>query len=159
MRPLGLTIGLLGAIALALLAAGCGQGASARSPDLAGVPLTGGTHVVAHIRRCDRGANPYCAVQLVVVGSRYRSSSGLLASERRHLRSLGWTSADADTGVERAADSPGHKFRLTYATAALDLQAWTLGWIERSRPIARELSRTMFSRAPALSLMLETGSS
>lgn len=159
MRRLRLTIGLMGAIALALAAAGCGQSATSRRPNLVGVPLTGGTRVVAHVRRCDSGANSYCAVQLVIVGTRYRSSTGLLASERHHLHSLGWTSANADTGAEHAADSPGHKLRLTYATAALDLQAYDLGWIERSHMIAKAMSRTMFARVPALSLMLETGSS
>jgi hypothetical protein len=159
MRRLRLTIGLVGSIALALAAGGCGQGATSRGPNLAGVPLTGGTRVVAHVRRCDSGANPYCAVQLVIVGSRYRSSSALLASERHHLHSLGWTSADADTGAEHAADSPGHKLRLTYATTALDLQAYDLGWIARSHMIARAMSHTMFARVPALSLMLESGSS
>jgi hypothetical protein len=146
-------------LAVALAAAGCGQAATSRSPDLAGVPLTGGSRILAHVRRCDRGANPYCAVQLVIFGNRYRSSTALLASERRHLKSLGWTSAGADTGDELAADSPGHRLRLTYATAALDLKDLDLDWIRRSRTIALALSRAMFDRSSALSLMLETGSS
>ncbi len=123
------------------------------------MPLTPGSQVVAHVRRCDRGANPYCAMQLVVVGKRTTSSLALLDRERRHLQSIGWTVIDADTGDEPAANSPGHKLRLTYATAALDLQGVDLGWIRRSPGIGLALSRTMFARDSALSLMLETGSS
>ncbi len=146
-------------IAVALMAAGCGQAALSRSPSLAAVPLTGGTRVVAHTRRCDRGANAYCAIQLVAIGDHYGSSAALLANERRHLKSLGWTLAGAETGDEHAAESPGHRLRLTYATAALDLKDLDLGFIQRSPMIGRALSRTMFARASALSLMLETGSS
>jgi hypothetical protein len=152
------TLRLPVSIAVALAAAGCGQAATSRGPDLAAVPLTGGTRVIAHTRRCDRGANPYCAIQLVVVGNHYRSSTALLASEHRRLKSLGWSSAGADTGDESAAESPGHKLRLIYATVALDLQGIDLGWITRSPMISRVLSRTMFNRSSALSLMLETGS-
>lgn len=143
-------------IALALLAAGCGSAAS-RSPTLSGVPLTSGIDVIAHVRRCDRGANPYCAIQLVAVGKDYPSSAALLDSERAHLKSLGWSMSEADTGDETAADSPGHKLRLIYATAALDLKDLDLGWIQRSPMIGRTLSRTMFDRQSAISLMLETG--
>jgi hypothetical protein len=144
--------------AAALATAACGQAATSRAPVLSGVPLIGGTRVVANVRSCDRGANPYCAVQLVVVGGRYGSSMALLTSEQGRLRQLGWTSGAGDTGVEQSADSPGHKLRLTYATASNDLMAIDLGWIQRRRPIARALSNELFDRAPAISLMLETGS-
>jgi hypothetical protein len=145
--------------AAALATAACGQSGASRAPALSGVPLTGGTRVVANVRSCDRGANPYCAVQLVVVGGRYGSSMALLAREQGRLRQLGWTSGAGDTGVEQSADSPGHKLRLTYATASNDLMAIDLGWIQRRRPIALALSAELFDRAPAISLMLETGSS
>jgi hypothetical protein len=123
------------------------------------VPLADGMQVVTHVTRCDRGANPYCAVQMVVVGRHFPSSTALLTSEKRHLKALGWTTAGADNGDERGADSPGHKFRITYATASLDLKGIDLGWIQRSPVIIRSLSRTMFGRDSALSIMLETGSS
>jgi hypothetical protein len=145
--------------AAALATAACGQSGTSRAPVLSGVPLTGGTRVVAHVRRCDRGANPYCSVQLVVVGGHFRSSSELLAGEHSHLAQLGWTSGIGDTGLEMSADSPGHKLRLTYAMASNDLQGLDLGWIQRSPKITRALSNEMFDRAPTLSLMLETGSS
>ncbi len=145
-------------VVVALVLAGCG-GAGSRGPTLAGVPLTHGTQVVAHVRRCDRGANPYCAIQLVVVGNSYGSSAALLASERKYLHSIGWSSSNAAIGTERAASSPGQKLLLTYSTAALDLQAVDLNWIKRSPAIAMALARTMFDRQSALSLMLETGSS
>jgi hypothetical protein len=149
----------LATCATALAVAACGQSSASRHPTLAGLPLTSGTRVVASVNSCDRGANPYCALQLVVVGSRYPSSTALLNSEAKHLRSLGWTKTGGDTGAEMADDSPGHKLRLTYATASDDLRGLDLGWIQRSRPIARALSGVIFDRAPALSLMLETGSS
>jgi hypothetical protein len=144
-------------IAVALVAAGCG-GSSARGPTLSGVPLAPGSQVLEHVRRCDGGANAYCAVELVVVSKRAASSDALLTAERKHLKSLGWTLTEADTGDETAANSPGHKLRLTYATAALDLKDIDLGWIRRSPRIGRALSRTMFDRASAISLMLQSGS-
>jgi hypothetical protein len=145
-----------------VLAAGlaaCGQSSSSSTPVLSAVPLADGTEVVSHTRRCDRGANAYCAVQLVVVGAHDRSSVHLLNREAGHLKSLGWTVSNGDTGVESASESPGHELRLTYATAAEDLQGVDLGWIRRSPKITRALSRVMFSRDSALSMMLETGSS
>jgi hypothetical protein len=48
---------------------------------------------------------------------------------------------------------------LTYAAASDDLQALDMGWIRRAPLIGRALSETMFDRAPALSLMLQTGPS
>jgi hypothetical protein len=144
-------------IAVALVAAGCGS-SSSPGPILAGVPLAPGSQVIEHVRRCDGGANAYCALQLVVVSRRAPNSDALLTAERKHLRSLGWTLTEADTGDETAANSPGHKLRLIYATAALDLKDIDLGWVRRSPKIGRALSRTMFDRASAISLMLQTGS-
>ena len=118
-----------------------------------------GTRILTSVRRCDRGANAYCALQLVVVAGRFTDSTALLHSERDHLKSLGWAIANADTGDEHAADSPRHRLHLLYATAALDLKDLDLGYIQRAPTIGRALSQTMFDRTPALSLMLETGSS
>jgi hypothetical protein len=144
------------ALVLILLAAGCGQSARGRSPSVDRVPLVPRTRVFAHVTRCDPGANSYCAVQLVVVG-RYGSSDALLKSERKYLQSLGWGLVNAATGDEHAAESPGHKFHIVFATTALDLKDWDLGWIKRSRMIARAMSQTMINRQSALSLMLESG--
>lgn len=138
---------------------GCGRGGEHRSPDLAGLPLVNGAKVVTRVQRCDRGANAYCAIQLVVVGSRYRTSTDLVRSERAHLGKLGWTTVNGDTGDERAAESPGHKLRLTYSTAYGDLRGIDLGWIKRPRRIALALSHALFYRASAMSLMLEAGPS
>lgn len=145
--------------ALGLAMAGCGQVSASRTPNLAGVPLTAGAQVLASVRRCDRGANAYCSLQLVVADPQYRNSVDLLRSERDHLKALGWTTANADNGDEHAADSPRHRLHLLYATAALDLKGLDLGWIQRAPLITRTLARTMFDRTSALSLMLETGSS
>ncbi len=115
--------------------------------------------MLASVRRCDRGSNAFCALQLVVSDAGFANSTELLRSERDHLKALGWSIANADNGNEHAADSPHHRLHLLYATAALDLVGWDLGWIQRAPVIPRTLSRTMFDRVPALSLMLETGSS
>ena len=122
------------------------------------VPLIPGVRIVASVRRCDRGADPYCAVQLVITGSGYPSSEALLTAEHARLRQLGWSTSQGDYGAQMAADSPGHGLRLTYQTADLDLEAVEFGWIKRAPKIARALSTVLYERAPALSLMLEAGS-
>ncbi len=153
-------ISLVAAVAaLGFAVAGCGQASANRTPDLAGVPLTAGAQVLASVRRCDRGSNAYCSVQLVIADPQFGNSAELLRSERDHLKALGWTTANADNGDEHAADSPRHGLHLLYATAALDLKGLDLGWIQRAPAITRTLAHTMFDRASALSLMLETGSS
>ena len=146
-------------VMLGLTVGGCGEVSATHTPDLAGVPLTAGAQVLASVRRCDAGANAYCSVQLVIADPQFANSTDLLRSERRHLKALGWTTANADNGDEHAADSPHHRLHLLYATAALDLKGLDLGWIQRAPVITRTLSRTMFDRTSALSLMLETGSS
>ncbi len=138
--------------------AGCGGG-GARQVDLAGVPLPGGTRIATHVESCDRGANAYCAQQLVVIGERYRTSMALLDREMRKLAQLGWSSSQGADGDEMAAESPGHRLRLTYATAYDDLLGVDSNWIKRRRPVARALSDAVFDRAPAISLMLQRGSS
>ncbi len=148
---------VIGAAALALSA--CGQSSDSRHPTLAGLPLASRTQIVAQVTSCDRGANAYCSLQLVVVGHGYPSSTALLNTEKQHLHALGWTETGGDTGHEKAADSPGHKLRLTYATASDDLLGVDQGWIQRARPIGLALSRVMVDRDAALSLMLESGSS
>jgi hypothetical protein len=156
MRARALILTTLALLASSLALSGCGQSAQSRNPSVARVPLVPRTRVFAHVTRCDPGANRYCAVQLVVVG-RYGGSDALLTSERRYLQSLGWGLVNAATGDEHAAESPGHRFHLVFATAALDLKDWDMGWIKRSRIIARALSQTMINRQAALSLMIESG--
>ena len=145
-------------LAGALAVSACGQGSASSSPAVKGVPLAGGTRVVFRVRRCDRGAHPFCALQLVVVGPRYGSSADLLSGETARLREAGWGAAEGDTAKERAAESPGHRLRLTYATARDDLQSIDAGAITRAPSVARSLSRQVFDRTPALSLMLQAGS-
>jgi hypothetical protein len=158
-----MTAGRLGPISLALVIplalAACGQSGSSRVPDLAKLPLVPGANVVVQARQCDRGANAFCSFQLVVVDPRYPTSTALVSSERTHLRQLGWSDMNADTGEQHAAESPGHKLRVTYATAFGDLKGIDLGWIMRPRPIALALSHAMFARTSAMSVMLEVGSS
>jgi hypothetical protein len=136
---------------------GCGASAAARSPELGKLPLVAGAQIVAQVRSCDRGANGYCALELVVVDPRYRTSDDVLAAEHDALRRQGWTGADGDTGDEHAADSPGHKLRVTYATPYGDLIGSALGFVKRNQGIQVALSRAYFAHSPAMSVMLEVG--
>ena len=151
---------LLALPVVAALLAGCGQGSAAqRTPQLAKLPLVAGSRISLQVLRCDKGANGFCAWELVITGSGYRSSEALLRSEHRRLLKLGWSGANGDVGNEHAADSPGHKLRLTYATAVGDLQGIDLGWIHRSHQVELALSRAIFSHAPTMSMLLELGAS
>ena len=145
----------LGACALA----GCGGNGGDRSPALGKLPLAPGSRVVARVQRCDHGQNAYCAWELVVVNRGYANSWDLVAGERRSLSVHGWTQTHADTGDEHAAQSPGDKLRVTYATAMGDLKDAELGWVKRSHAISVALSHTIFERAAAMSVLLELGPS
>ncbi len=150
----------LAALAAVAAIAGCGQSGDHRSSlTVNGVPLVAGARIVTRARSCDHGVSPYCALQLVVVGAGFRDSTDLLAREEDRLRAGGWTSTVGDTPKERSADSPGHRLRLSYARAFDDLLSWDQGQIKRRPVVARALSRALFDQAPALSLMLQTGSS
>jgi hypothetical protein len=142
-----------------LVVTGCGGGANPRLIGLGNVPLPSGARVTTHVLSCDHGANPYCSVQLVVVGARNQTSTDLLTAEEDRLAKLGWTSTQGAYGKEQAADSPGHGLRLSYATAYDDLLGVDSNWIKRRRSVAQALGATLFDRAPAISLMLQRGSS
>jgi hypothetical protein len=152
------------ALALALVAvalAGCGtaSNASQRTPTAAALPLVPGSHIVEQVRRCDRGTNAFCAIDLVVLNEHYNSSDILARDESHVLRKHGWSLSDGDTGLQSAANSPGHKLRLTFATASGDLREIVLGVINRPWPITYALSSSMFDRAAAMSMRLEVGAS
>ena len=115
--------------------------------------------MVAQVRDCDGGANAFCAIELVIVDHRYKTSSELVDGEHSQLRKHGWTGGQGDTGEQKAADSPGHKLRVTYATASGDLRGVDLGSIQRPRRITLALSKVMFDQAPAMSILLEVGAS
>ncbi len=147
------------AVLTALVATGCGASPAQRSPDPSGLPLLPGARVVAQDRQCDIGAKAFCVLELVVVNPRFRTSSALLTAQTEQLRRRGWTTAGSDIGEEQAADSPGHKLWVSLATPYGDLKGVDLGWIIRSRTIARALSTVMFERASAVSVKLGVGSS
>ncbi len=152
--------GLLAALVLAVGVGAFGSSGSGRTqrvPDVTHVPLVSGAQIVARKRQCDPGANAYCAIELVVYDREYATSNDFLLSERKALHAHGWTGANGDTGEESAADSPGHKLHLTYATANGDLDGLIFHWIQRPWPIWSALSSSIFDHAPALSLMLENG--
>jgi hypothetical protein len=138
--------------------AGCGAGTPAtRTPMASSVPLIAGSRVVEQVRACDQGSNAYCAIDLVVRNAGYKSSDILLRDEGALLRKDGWSQAHGDTGEQSSANSPGHKLRLTFSTAAGDLQEVDLGQINRPWPIVYALSSSMFDRAATMSMMLEVG--
>ena len=146
----------IAALVLAAVVAGCGQ--SSRTPVQTRLPLVPGSSVIVSTRECNRGANAYCAIELVVRGAGFPSPKGLVFAERDYLRRLGWTPATPDTGVELAAESPGHKLRVTYATALQDLKGIDLGWIARPPSVTTALDRAVFDRVPTMSVLLEVGS-
>jgi hypothetical protein len=138
--------------------AGCGAGTPAtRTPTASSVPLIAGSRVVEQVRACDQGSNAYCAIDLVVRNAGYKSSDILMRDEGALLRKDGWSQAHGDTSAQSSANSPGHKLRLTFSTAAGDLQEVDLGVINRPWPIVYALSSSMFARAAAISMMLEVG--
>lgn len=112
---------------------------------------------MAQARQCDRGANPFCAVELILVDGRFRSSGDLVTREGRVLRQAGWSKASGDFGQEQGADSRGHRLHVAYGTALADLMGVAERWIKRPHAFALALSRQVFAREPAMSLMLETG--
>lgn len=145
--------------AIGLLLAGCGGSGTKHVPAVAHLPLVSGAKIVTQVQRCDPGANAYCAWELVVVAPNYQSSDVLMVAERHHLLHQGWSTANAETGEQEAANSPGHRLRVTYSTASGDLQGIDLGWIKRSEAVTMSLSRMMFRHAAAISMLLETGPS
>ena len=149
---------LLAPPALAAALAGCGHTTTQKTPDLAALPLVKGANIVTQVRECDAGVNSYCALEIVIIDNRFKSSTDLVRSELRHLAQSGWYYTNGDTGEQHAAESPGHKFRVTYATALGDLKGIDLGWIKRSPKITFALSRALFNRVSAMSIMLEAGS-
>jgi hypothetical protein len=150
----------LAAVPAAVVAlAGCGSSGGTQGLDLTRVPLVDGSRVIAQARECDRGANAFCSLEAVVVDPRFHSSGDMVTSERALLRKQGWSLVNADTGLQSAAESPGHKLRVTYATAYGDLQGIDLVWIHRANAITQSLSRQVFDGSSAMSIMLEDGPS
>jgi hypothetical protein len=153
-------LGVVPALALVALLAGCGGTSKPqRTPTANALPLVPGSRVVQQVRRCDRGKNAFCSIDLVVVNGKYDSSDIFARDESHVLRGSGWSLADGDTNLQAAANSPGHGLRLTYATAAGDLREIDLGVINRPWPITYALSNSMFDRAAAMSMRLEVGAS
>jgi hypothetical protein len=128
-------------------------------PSAADIPLLPGAEIAVKAHACDHGSRVYCAVDLVVVDHHYLSSDNLAKDEGHVLQKHGWSLADGDTALQTAANSPGHKLRLTFATATGDLRQIDLGQINRPWPITYGLSSTMFDRTAAVSMRLEAGAS
>jgi hypothetical protein len=149
----------LGVLAPVLILAGCGASQAQRTPTASDIPLVPGAAIAVQVRACDRGSHAFCAIDLVVVNRHYVSSDVLAKDESQVLKQHGWSPADGDTSLQSAANSPGHKLRLTFATATGDLREIDLGTINRPWPIIYGLSNTMFDRTAAMSMRLEVGAS
>jgi hypothetical protein len=145
----------LTAVVSATLLAACGTGA--RTPSLSKLPLVPGSKVALQLRTCNSGVSAYCAIELVVQDARFHSSRALVLAERDQLRAHGWTGASPDDGIQLADESPGHKLRITYATAVDDLQGIDLKWFTRPAQIETTLDRAVFDGVPTMSVLLEAG--
>jgi hypothetical protein len=156
MRAGRLTFAPLALLPLLALA-GCGSATSTRPANLRQLPLVPGGQIVSRAKQCDTGSNAFCALEAVVVDRSASNSGALTAAEDRLLHRLGWKSSAGDDGVEVAANSPGQKLRVTFATAIDDLIGLDEHWIKRATSIEMALDRTLVDRAPAMSVMLEVG--
>ncbi len=159
----GRSVGAGWLVGLALVISGCG-GSDSRTPNLDKLPVLPGAHISFKVRVCDRGTNAFCAWELLVVAPHLRDSNELVRAEHRYLLKQGWSGAqgdvaEGDIGIERAADSPGHRLRVTYATPAVDLAGTDLESIHRSGQFQLALSRAIFARTPAISMLVEIGTS
>jgi hypothetical protein len=154
-RALGMLA--LGGLSLVVALAGCAS-SGVRNSDARRLPMVPGTRVVERIRQCDEGSQAYCAIEMVVVAPHMHTSWDLVNAESKLLGHRRWVFEDAANGDEHAAQSPGDKLRVTYATAYGDLQGIDLGWIQRSHRITQALSKVLFDRGAAMSVMLEVGS-
>jgi hypothetical protein len=138
-----------------MLVTACGTGD--RTPALKQLPLVPGAQVVVTRHVCDKGANAYCALELVLTDNRFSSSRDMQRAERLLLKQHRWRQVNAPVGQELAADSPRGRLRVTYAAANLELQAADLGWIRRPRSIVLTLSRALFNHTTAMAVVLQTG--
>jgi hypothetical protein len=148
---------LAGLAGCLLLLAGCGSGGAAKPLSVSQLPLIPGASVTTQARQCDEGKNAFCTIEAVIVNPHASSSGAFMDSEQKKLHSLGWTTSAGDDGDEVASDSPGHKVRVTYATAVDDLIGLDEKWIKRPWPIWAALTQSMYSGTPAMSVMLEVG--
>jgi hypothetical protein len=153
----GVIVAAMVVVAVAIVATG--RGWTPQAIGLKNIPMIPGTRVLTKVRSCDRGVNPYCSVQVVLVGDRYGTSQALRDTYGATLLKRGWTTTKGPDGDETAADSPGHELRLTFATAYEDLLGIDSNWIQRTPAISHSLSSAMFDGAPTLSIMLLRGSS
>ena len=135
--------------------AGCGGGE--RSPSVKALPLVGGSRVIVSQKVCDKGASPYCAVEMVVQDNAYPNGRALALAEKALLKRRKWRKLNAPVALEWSADSPGDKLRVTYAGAPGELQVIDLGWVKRTRRISLALSREIFAHRAAMSVELQLG--
>lgn len=149
-------VGALGAAGALALIAGCGSGGP-HTPDLAALPLVPRATVEVKQRVCDSGSNPYCAWELVVAGTGYRDSNALFEAEHRLLLSRHWSGADGDIASQHAADSPGHRLRVTYANPVDELTGTGIFGVRRSQAVQLALSNAVFAHTPVISMLLEVG--
>ena len=94
-------------VVIAVVVVATGRGGTPRAIGLRNIPLPAGTRVVAQVRSCDRGVHPYCAVQVVIVGDRYRAQRRCGPSTASNLPGWGGRPARAGGNPEPQSASPG----------------------------------------------------
>jgi hypothetical protein len=148
----------LGAAVVVAALAGCGNSGT-HVPDVSKLPLVPGASIELQERVCDSGSNPYCGWEMVVTSTRYRDADEMFSAEHRLLGSRHWSGADAGSDGSHAAESPDGKLRVTYATPYEDLVGTEINGVRRTQQITLALSKAAFDHTPALSILLELGSS
>ncbi len=143
--------------AIACVALGACAAGGDHTPPRSALPFVRGASVALDARVCNRGANVYCASELVVDDPLYRSSAAFLLAERRFLHRRGWKRIDAAVGTEYGLDSPADTLRVELATAWADLSAVDYGWIKRKHAVALALSHALIARTSTLSVLLQYG--
>jgi hypothetical protein len=152
------TVALAAAALCAALVGACGS-TRPHVPDLAVLPLPPATRIYTQIRSCNPGRSAYCALDLVLVGAadRYATPVQVFDAEEAVLHRRRWEPVYADYGLQYAELSPGKRWRVIFAPDDHTLRLIDLGDIQRPRALALALSRALFARLPAISLVLEFG--
>ena len=128
-------------------------------PDLSQLPLVPGARFQVQERVCDSGSNAYCAWELVVAD---RALPGLERAVRgRASRSCSAATGAAPTATsprQHAADSPGHRLRVTYANPVDELTGIAIFGVRRSQAGgAGAVQGRVHRTPPVISMLLEVG--
>ena len=130
--------------------------------------------IITNVARCDPGARHFCGRELVVLATgatagaggtaalgstaaEERAAAPLMAAEHAALSHAGWSASGGEVAGEASGSSPGGRRWVSYGPAAIDLHAIGVGNLSRAPAIVAALRREVATRAPALSMLVETG--